>query len=81
MALMESHRAVLPVPEPDLTPSQMIARATALIPQLRAEQDEADERGTYSLAMHETFVPPASTASPSQRCSAATSSISARSIA
>ena len=34
----------------------MIARATALIPQLRAGQDEADERGTYSPAMHETFV-------------------------
>ena len=54
MALMELRRAA--VPEPDLTPKQMIARATALIPQLRAEQDEADERGTYSPAMHETFV-------------------------
>jgi 3-hydroxy-9,10-secoandrosta-1,3,5(10)-triene-9,17-dione monooxygenase len=34
----------------------MIARATALIPQLRAEQDEAGRARHYSPAMHETFV-------------------------
>src|SRR5436190_23846580 len=45
----------IPPPEPDLTPQQIIARATALIPELRAQQDEADERGTYSAAMHEKF--------------------------
>jgi len=43
-------------PEPGLTPAEMIRRAAALKPALRAQQDEADERGTYSQAMHEAFV-------------------------
>jgi 3-hydroxy-9,10-secoandrosta-1,3,5(10)-triene-9,17-dione monooxygenase len=34
----------------------MIARAVALRPQLRAEQDEDDARGAYSPQMHEAFV-------------------------
>ena len=47
---------VYPIPEPDLTPEQMIARAVALRPKLRAEQDEADERGHYSESMHRAFL-------------------------
>jgi len=47
---------VYPVPEPDLTPKELIARAVALRPQLRAEQAEADERGSYSEAMHRQFL-------------------------
>ena len=71
----------IPPPEPDLTPKQMIARATALIPELRAQQDEADERGTYSAAMHETFTAAGFYRITQPNCSAATSSISAPSIA
>jgi 3-hydroxy-9,10-secoandrosta-1,3,5(10)-triene-9,17-dione monooxygenase len=48
--------SVYPVPEPDLTPEEIIARATALIPRLRAEQDEAEERGGYTEGMHREFL-------------------------
>jgi 3-hydroxy-9,10-secoandrosta-1,3,5(10)-triene-9,17-dione monooxygenase len=55
---LKSHAAetVYPVPEPDLTPAEMIARAHALIPRLRAEQDEAEERGGYTEGMHQQFL-------------------------
>jgi 3-hydroxy-9,10-secoandrosta-1,3,5(10)-triene-9,17-dione monooxygenase len=43
-------------PEPDLTPAAMIARAEAMIPMLREQQDEAEERGHYSEAVHQEFV-------------------------
>jgi 3-hydroxy-9,10-secoandrosta-1,3,5(10)-triene-9,17-dione monooxygenase len=43
-------------PEPDLTPETLIARARALQPMLRAEQDENDARGTYSPALHQKFL-------------------------
>ena len=49
-------RVAFAIPEPDLTPAELIARARALIPQLRAEQDESDARGHYSEAMHRAFV-------------------------
>ena len=39
-------RSVLPVPEPDLTPAELIARAAALKPLLRQQQAENDERGS-----------------------------------
>lgn len=48
-------KAELSVPEPDLTPKEIIARAASFRQQLRAEQDEADERGTYSPDLHEKF--------------------------
>jgi len=51
-----SLRVVIPVPEPDLTPKEMIARAAAFRPKLRAQQDENDERGTYSEALHRDFL-------------------------
>jgi 3-hydroxy-9,10-secoandrosta-1,3,5(10)-triene-9,17-dione monooxygenase len=44
------------VPEPDLSPPEMIARAEALIPMLREQQDDAEERGYYSQEVHEEFV-------------------------
>ena len=49
-------KSVYPVPEPDLTPDEIIARATALIPRLRAEQDEAEQRGGYTEGMHQGFM-------------------------
>ncbi|HKV05914.1 MAG TPA: hypothetical protein VJO53_12530 [Candidatus Acidoferrales bacterium] len=45
----------VPVPEPDLTPDEMVARATALQPRLRAEQDEAERRGVHSEEIHREF--------------------------
>jgi 3-hydroxy-9,10-secoandrosta-1,3,5(10)-triene-9,17-dione monooxygenase len=43
------------VPEPDLTPDQMVARATALIPLLREEQEATERRGVHSPEIHEQF--------------------------
>jgi 3-hydroxy-9,10-secoandrosta-1,3,5(10)-triene-9,17-dione monooxygenase len=42
----------LPVPEPDLTPDELLRRARALRPLLRATQDESDARGHYSEEIH-----------------------------
>jgi 3-hydroxy-9,10-secoandrosta-1,3,5(10)-triene-9,17-dione monooxygenase len=39
-------RTAIPAPEPSLTPKEIVARAAALRPLLRAQQDENDERGT-----------------------------------
>jgi 3-hydroxy-9,10-secoandrosta-1,3,5(10)-triene-9,17-dione monooxygenase len=52
----KAKRAPIPQPEPGLTPAQMIARAVALRPKLRAQQDENDERGTYSEELHQEFI-------------------------
>src|ERR1700683_2117440 len=43
------------VPEPDLTPAEMIARAKALAPAVRADAPEAERRGYYSESLHEQF--------------------------
>ena len=43
-------------PESGLTPEVLIARASALIPLLRAQQDEAEERGYYSPEVHQAFL-------------------------
>jgi 3-hydroxy-9,10-secoandrosta-1,3,5(10)-triene-9,17-dione monooxygenase len=45
----------IPVPEPDLTAQQLIDRATAMRELLRADGDAAEERGTYSEAIHQAF--------------------------
>lgn len=55
-ALAKDVATVLPVPEPDLTPEAMIARATALRPVIRADQAAAEERGTYSPELHQAFL-------------------------
>jgi 3-hydroxy-9,10-secoandrosta-1,3,5(10)-triene-9,17-dione monooxygenase len=47
--------AAVPVPEPNLTAAEMIARAVALRPRLRAEQDETERRGVHSEALHQEF--------------------------
>jgi 3-hydroxy-9,10-secoandrosta-1,3,5(10)-triene-9,17-dione monooxygenase len=46
----------IPVPETDLTPDEIVARAQALVPMLRAQQDEAEQRGFYSEAVHAEFL-------------------------
>jgi 3-hydroxy-9,10-secoandrosta-1,3,5(10)-triene-9,17-dione monooxygenase len=56
---MESSATVpnsIPVPEPDLLPEQMVARAREMVPMLREQQDEAEERGFYSEAVHRAFL-------------------------
>ncbi|MDR3420976.1 MAG: hypothetical protein P4L80_07010 [Xanthobacteraceae bacterium] len=55
-ALAKKAASVLPVPEPNLTSDEMIARAAALRPKIRAEQDAAEERGSYSQELHEEFL-------------------------
>ncbi|MGB7100974.1 MAG: hypothetical protein WBD95_19695 [Xanthobacteraceae bacterium] len=47
--------AAIPVPEPDLTPGEMIDRAKALRETIRAEAPAAEKRGFYSEELHETF--------------------------
>src|SRR5262249_35438805 len=49
-------RAMLPVPEPDLTPDELVARAAALRTLLRAQQDANDARGSYSEELHQAFL-------------------------
>jgi len=51
-AVSPSH---VPVPEPDLEPEVMIARARALRQLVRAEAEEAERRGYYSEALHQEF--------------------------
>lgn len=37
------------------SPAELVRRARAMIPQLRAEQEESNQRGAYSPSMHEQF--------------------------
>ena len=46
----------VPVPEPNLTSEEIIARAEALKPMLRDQQDESERRGCYSPEIHQEFV-------------------------
>ena len=46
----------LPQPEPGLTAETLIARAAALRPLLREQQEESDARGRYSDAVHEQLL-------------------------
>lgn len=48
--------AMIPVPEPNLTPAELIARAEAMIPMLREQQEDAEARGYYSEEVHREFV-------------------------
>jgi 3-hydroxy-9,10-secoandrosta-1,3,5(10)-triene-9,17-dione monooxygenase len=43
------------VPEPDLTPEAIVARARALIPAIRAQQDEAEKIGHHTRELDEKF--------------------------
>jgi 3-hydroxy-9,10-secoandrosta-1,3,5(10)-triene-9,17-dione monooxygenase len=46
---------VISVPEPELQPKDLIARAIALRPKIRADREQAETRGTYSPELHEEF--------------------------
>ncbi|MCE0767734.1 hypothetical protein LWC35_33275 [Pseudonocardia kujensis] len=48
-------RTEVPVPEPDLTPAEMIARAESMKPKLRSLQDDFERRGSYSEEVHQEF--------------------------
>ena len=47
--------AVVPVPEPDLTPEAVIGRARALIPAIRDQQDEAERLGHHTTELDRQF--------------------------
>jgi 3-hydroxy-9,10-secoandrosta-1,3,5(10)-triene-9,17-dione monooxygenase len=49
-------RKTLTVPEPGLTPQDLIDRAIAMRPLLRETQDESDERGYFSEAINRKFI-------------------------
>ena len=53
---VEAKHTPIPVPEPDMTADRLIERAIALRDKLRAQQDEADERGAYSPEVHAAFL-------------------------
>jgi 3-hydroxy-9,10-secoandrosta-1,3,5(10)-triene-9,17-dione monooxygenase len=44
------------VPEPDLTPEEMVARAVALRPAIREQQEETEQRGHPSQELQDEFV-------------------------
>src|SRR5581483_8317673 len=46
----------IPVPEPELTAEEIVARAHAVRERVKAEAAEAEERGTYFSELHEQFV-------------------------
>ncbi len=46
----------IPVPEPDLTPEAVIARARALIPAIREQADEAERLGHHTRELDGQFV-------------------------
>ena len=48
-------RARVPQPEPGLTPETLVERARGLRDMLRAQQEEADERGSYTDEVHEAI--------------------------
>lgn len=56
MSTSETVATEVPVPEPDLTPDQMIARAVEMKPALRAEQDDSEQRGYCSEETHRQFL-------------------------
>lgn len=51
-----TQKASIPVPEPDLTPQVIIARAAAMRDHLRAEQEETEQRTYYSDETHKMFM-------------------------
>jgi alkylation response protein AidB-like acyl-CoA dehydrogenase len=53
-AVKREVEAIAP-PERGVTPEILVARAKALVPLLREQQEEADERGYYSEAVHQEF--------------------------
>lgn len=56
MGIRTSEIAEIPIPEPELTPQEIVARAQALVPMLREQQDEAERIGHHSEAVDREFV-------------------------
>ena len=52
----QAQRGEVPVPEPGLSPPEIIARARALTPAVREQQDEAERLGQHSAALDQEFV-------------------------
>lgn len=48
--------ATIAVPEPDLTPEEMIERAKAMLQLLRDQQEEAQRLGHYTEEVHQAFL-------------------------
>ncbi|MBO0885846.1 MAG: hypothetical protein J2O38_00505 [Acidimicrobiales bacterium] len=46
----------IPVPEPDLTPEEMIERATGMRQMVRDQQEEAERLGNYTEEVHQAFL-------------------------
>jgi len=55
MSITKTKQPLVPVPEPNLTPQEMIQRAIDLQPRLRAEQEETERRGVHSEELHREF--------------------------
>lgn len=55
MSLTATVAADIPQPEPGLTPQMLLERADALIPMIRAQAAEAEERGYFSDELLERF--------------------------
>ena len=53
--ITSDHAAVLPQPEPGLSPADVVERARALRPLLLEQHEETIERGAYSPELHERF--------------------------
>lgn len=51
-----AHAPEVDVPEPGLTPREIVARAQALIPQVRDQQEEAERLGHHTEALERRFV-------------------------
>lgn len=51
----DAKTTAIAAPEPGLTPAELIARAVALRPLVREEQDATEARGHHSEALHEAF--------------------------
>ena len=55
IAAVERQYDAIAAVDPDMTEAKLIERATGLREMLRGQQDEADERGSYSPEVHEAF--------------------------
>ena len=56
MSTAQTDAATAAVPEPDLTPDELVARAVALRPELIERQADAEQRTYYSEEMHQKFL-------------------------
>jgi 3-hydroxy-9,10-secoandrosta-1,3,5(10)-triene-9,17-dione monooxygenase len=54
-ANVKNRLAAIAAPEPDLTPDEIVARAAAMRGLLREDAPAAEERGGYSIELHQAF--------------------------